>query len=175
VGKGIRTAQDTLFTLTPARAKDVYVLVTRGGYVSARQAGRLTITLQETIKFEMQDYLVGAFTIQPEQWLVIAAQNGEVYTQKNPWAEPQSADGSKRRLLLAGARAGGISVVGAGAGAAGSWHFRLTKSGRILIGRVDGPAEKRPARNTAQPAEAPDILAFTLWQPSKPAESGSGA
>ncbi|MEM5774734.1 MAG: hypothetical protein AAGU05_06990 [Anaerolineaceae bacterium] len=172
IGRGIRAASDALFTLTPCRQDDVYVLATRAGYVSARQAGKLSITLQETIKFDMQDYLVGAFTIQPDQQLLIAAQNGEVYVQKNPWVDPADADGAKRRLLLAGARAGGVSLVGAAALSPGGWHFRLTADGRVLLGRLDGEAERRKTRPAAAPAETQKIIAFTPWQQSRVSENG---
>ncbi len=172
IGRGIRAASDALFTLTPARQDDVYVQVTRAGYVSARPAGQMTITLQETIKFDMQDYLVGAFTIQPDQSLLIVTRTGEVYVQKNPWAEIADADGSKRRLLLAGARAGGVSVVGAAAVSPGGWYFRLTSDGKVLIGRVENEAERRKIKSAAPKPEFMKILAFTAWQQSRVTENG---
>lgn len=176
LGKGIRLASDVLYTLTLCRCEDVYVQVTRNGYISARPAGKLTITLQETLKFDMQDYLVGAFTIRPEQHILIAAQNGEVYTQKNPWTDPSSADGSKRRLLLGGLHAGGVSVIGAGAASTGSWHFRLTTAGNILIGRVEDPEVRKPVKTGAKSPAAQDVFAFTVWQPATaPAANGKDA
>ena len=173
IGKGIRTAADSLFTLTPCHQNDVYVLVTRRGFVSARLAGKLAITLYEIQKLDMQDYVVGAFTIQSHQQLVIADQTGGVYIQKNPWTDPAGADGSKRRLLLAGAKAGGVDVLGAAAADPGSWHFRLTTTGKILIGRVEDTSENRKGKASSSKTEALNILAFTIWQPEKQADNGN--
>jgi DNA gyrase/topoisomerase IV subunit A len=164
LGKGVRTAADQPLNLVLGNPTDIYVLVSRSGYISALPVQALSITLGETIKLDMKDYLVSAFIIHPEEDLVCVLESGEIYLQKNPWNDPEDADGSKRRLLLGGARASGVQMVGAGAASTESWVLSLTRKGEIRMTQLSETGKGKKSKIDPPGKVEDQILAFSLWE-----------
>lgn len=161
IGKGVRTAVDQPLNLVLCNPEDTYVLSSRNGYICAMPAEKLSIALEEMIKLEMKDYLVSAFALLPEENLVFALESGELYRQDSPWTDPGDADGSKRRLLLGGARTGGVQMIMAGAAASQDWVFTLTCKGAIRMTLVgDIRPQKRKGK---EPTEGDPIITACLW------------
>ena len=166
LGKGVKSDADQLLCLLLGSAEDILVLVSRGGYISALPVSRLTVGLEEIMRLDMQDYLVAAFIIHPEQLLVIAAEDGELLVQKNPWGDPADANGIKRRVL-ARSKAGSLHLMGAGAAGSGSTAFLLSSSGEINVQRI---TESTPAKPSAPATrlEGGSQIAFTLFEQVEP-------
>jgi hypothetical protein len=163
LGKGVRTAADQPLNLVLGNPTDIYVLVSRNGFISAMPVQSLSITLEDTIKLDMKDYLVSAFIIQPDENLVCVLDSGALYLQKNPWTDPEDANGSKRRLLLGGAKAGGVQMVGAGAAGTEGWVLSLTRRGEIKMTKLSELEMGKKSKGAPSGKNEDQILAFSLW------------
>jgi DNA gyrase/topoisomerase IV subunit A len=172
LGKGIKLAADQLFTLTLCSTADIFVLVSRSGFISAIPASKLSISLEEVMRLDPQDYLVSAFIIQSDDLLVIAAQDGEILIQKNPWVDPADANGVKRRILSR-SKAGGMRVIGAGAGEIGGWAFLLNSQGEIYAQSIGDEASAKASKHIAKEASA-QIMAFTVCEALEPENKVEG-
>lgn len=163
IGKGTKSSADQAFNLTLCNKKDILVMLTREGFISALRADRLSVTAEEIIRLGMNDYLVASFILGVGQSLVIASQDGSLYVQKPTWLTLKSAAGGKRRLLLSKGRAGSIQVIG-GAGASDQdWGFLLSANGEIRVHRTeDIPSTGSASRKgETDVLDKPEALAFT--------------
>ncbi|MCJ7623716.1 MAG: hypothetical protein MUO76_09455 [Anaerolineaceae bacterium] len=136
IGIGTKSSADQAFCLALCNKKDILVMLTREGFISALRVDQLSVTAEEIIKLGMNDYLVAAFILGENQSLVIASQDGNLYLQEPTWLTPENATGGKRRLLLSKGKAGGVQVIGGSATNDQDWGFLLNTNGEIRIQRI---------------------------------------
>jgi DNA gyrase/topoisomerase IV subunit A len=166
-GRGVKTQSDQVFNMSLCEPQDICLLVSRQGYLSALLASSLSVTLEENIKLGIKDYLVSSFVIPAEQagegFMVVVTSEGRIYSQKTSWLSSDSADGTKRRLILSKEKAGTLQVVAAAPAQQGDWGLLLDANGEIYAVQITANLKGETVKATPHPSQSPltKPLAFT--------------
>jgi DNA gyrase/topoisomerase IV subunit A len=158
-GRGVKAQSDQVFNMALCDPQDIYILVSRQGYLSALLASNLSVTLDETIKLGIKDFLVSSFVFPADQLgeglMVVVTSEGRIYAQKTSWLSADSADGTKRRLILSKEKAGSLQVVAAAPAFSGDWGMLLDASGEIHALHITTGLKGETVRDTAHATQSP--------------------
>jgi DNA gyrase/topoisomerase IV subunit A len=134
IGPGTRQPPDQPCSLALGNDGERLVLVTHEGYLQCLAVDDLPPAIEEGMRLEFSDHVVGAFIPSPHTALAVMTQVGKVIY----WTEDRLETGRTFRskgqaLFTASRREQGVRVVGAGPVAAGGWAFGLHRSGRLSL------------------------------------------
>ena len=163
IGTGVRSKSDRNFNLSLCNKDDIYMVVSSAGFLAAFTMDQFSVTACQMLKLGMHDFLVSSFIIREGQSLAVVTQNGDVFVQSADWVSPESATGSKRRLLLSKSKAGSVQVISAEAVKSGGWGFILYEDGSIRILQLDEDL-KLFREKSKKDQQAPRAVAFTATE-----------
>jgi hypothetical protein len=117
---------------------DLYILVSREGYLLGVAVERLPFTIEEIFRLNKGDYVVESFILGQEPSLLVVTQNGKVIHRDGSWIEPAEALKSKGQALYSKQRReGGVRVAGAAMVNEDNWCGLLTSDGKFIVYKVE--------------------------------------
>ena len=170
IGKGVKFNFDRILNLTLCNETQLLSLVSKNGSVLSLNAGALPVALDEIMRFKVNDYVVSAVTVAPEQTLVAVTQNGAAYAQNQVWLLPAKPGGSRTRQFLPEKKPEEEVLVGAAALGARDWLIVYRDDGALSAYRPAAISNRRTPLVAAQDAR---LLAVTGYSPAQPQVEGS--
>jgi len=146
------------------------VLASRGGNLLSLNASALPVALDEIMRFKVNDYVVSALTLDPEQTLAAVTQNGAAYAQNQAWLLPAKAAEHKMRQLLPEKRGEDETLAGAVALGEMDWLIVYRDDGTLSGYRRGSISNRRTMLAAGQDAR---VLAVTSYSPSPPVGEGA--
>jgi DNA gyrase/topoisomerase IV subunit A len=138
IGTGVKLPADKTCSLTFAGKEDIFVLVSREGYIFSMQADHLPVAIEEVIHLGISDHIVAAFVAGQKPSLVFITQNGKAVHRGIDWLEPASSFKTKGQPLLSKERReAGVRIVGAAAVDEIDWGILLYSDGVLKAHRLD--------------------------------------
>lgn len=166
VGKGIDLSNpvDAPLNLTLCNGDELFVIVTKQGYVLGRPANNLPIAGERAIKLDPDDYVVTSFILKEEQSLVVVTQEGRAVRLESSWLKPAAGLGGKGQSIWPKSKiTAGIQVAGAVAAGNNDWGVGLKQDGALVAVKISDIPLSQSAR-----VEYPlkniypfDLIAFT--------------
>jgi DNA gyrase/topoisomerase IV subunit A len=161
IGTGVKLPADKTCSLTFANKDDLFVLVSREGYILSMQADRLPVAIEAVIQLGISDHIVAAFVASQKPSLVFITQNGKAVHRDIDWLEPASSFKTKGQSLLSKERReAGVRIVGAAAVDETEWGILLYSDGVLKAHRLD---ELLAAGSTQTDQPNASILSFSSF------------
>lgn len=159
IGAGVKLNSDKTCGLALCGKDDLFVMVSREGAVFSMEVARLPFTIEEALRLSPSDQILATFTIQPDQSLLLAAQNGKIVHREASWLEPAASfKGRGQSVLSKARREAGVRLVGAAALRPSGWAAALTHGGGLLV----CPAEALfNSGSIFPPGEEGELLSFS--------------
>jgi DNA gyrase/topoisomerase IV subunit A len=173
VGKGIDLSNitDAPLNLTLCNGDDLFVIVTKQGYVLSLPANTLPVAGDKVIKLDPDDYVITSFILKENQSLVVVTQEGRAVRFESGWLKPAAGSGGKGQPIWAKSKiTAGIQVAGAVAAEEEDWGLGLKQDGALVAVKIgDIPISKSnrieyPLKNI-YPF---DLMAFTAMSVNYP-------
>ena len=143
IGKGVKFNFDRILNLTLCNETQLLALVSKGGSVLSLNAGVLPVALDEIVHFKVNDYVVSALTVAPEQTLVAVTQDGAAYAQNQAWLLPAKAGDRRTRQLLPEKKAEDEALIGAAALGALDWLIVYCEDGTLSAYRPAASSNRK--------------------------------
>jgi DNA gyrase/topoisomerase IV subunit A len=138
IGSGVRIQTDKTCSLAFADKDDIYILVSREGYLLGVAVERLPFTIEEVFRLNKGDYLIDSFILGQEPSLLVVTQNGKVIHRDGSWIEPTETLKNKGQALYSKQRReGGVRVAGAAMVNEENWCGLLLSDGKIVVYKVE--------------------------------------
>jgi DNA gyrase/topoisomerase IV subunit A len=138
IGTGVKLPADKTCSLTFAGKEDIFVMVSREGYIFSMQADHLPVAIEEVIHLGITDHIVAAFAAGQKPSMVFITQNGKAVHRDIDWLEPASSFKTKGQPLLSKERReAGVRIVGAAAVDEIEWGILLYSDGVLKAHRLD--------------------------------------
>lgn len=116
LGSGATQKSDQPFGALLCQKGERYVLVTYEGRLLGLDVDDLTYSAEERIRISATDYVIAAFTLQPEQAILCVTQNGKVIQREAGFVEAAKSAASRGQALISPSRlAQGVRFIGAAA------------------------------------------------------------
>jgi DNA gyrase/topoisomerase IV subunit A len=167
IGKGIDLSNpmDAPLALTLANETDLFVIVTRQGYVLGLPGSTLPVAGNRVIKLDPDDSVITAFILREGQSLVVVTQEGRAVRFESSWVKPAAGPGGRGQPIWAKSKVtAGIQVVGAAAAHDDDWGLGLKQDGGLVAIKIgDIPISK--SNRIEQPLKNIypfDLAAFTI-------------
>jgi DNA gyrase/topoisomerase IV subunit A len=137
IGRGAKLPGDQTMDVLLGRDADRYILLSEEGYLGSIPTEMLSFAVVEAMRLNATDHLVGAFTIQPEQSLLVMTQVGKAIHRTAESIENAEALNRKGKALYSTSRREqGVRVVGAGPVQLDDWGLALHRNGTLTIHAV---------------------------------------
>jgi hypothetical protein len=169
IGKGVKFNFDRILNLTLCNENQLLVLVSKGGSLLSQSISALPVALDEIMRFKVNDYVVSALTLAPEQTLVAVTQDGAAYAQNQAWLLPAKTVERKIRQILPENNAEDDALAGAVALGALDWLIVYREDGTLSAYRPGNLSNRKTLLAAAQYAR---VLAVTGYSPSQPVAEG---
>jgi DNA gyrase/topoisomerase IV subunit A len=138
LGRGATQKSDQPFDALLCQKKDRYALVTYEGRLLGLDVDDLPYSADEHIRLSASDYVVAAFTLQPEQSILCVTQNGKVIQREAGFLEVAKSAASRGQALIPPSRLEqGTRFIGAAAVKAGDKVVVLTGEGQLSAHLAD--------------------------------------
>lgn len=139
IGKGTDASVkvDQPFNLTLCNQDDLFVMVSRQGYVLSVSGDDLPVAAGQAIRLDPDDSVVASFALAGGASLVIVTQEGRAIRYPASWLKPVAKLGRKGQAIWSKAkRETGIQVVGALAAADDDWGVGLKANGQLVAVKI---------------------------------------
>jgi hypothetical protein len=149
IGKGTAASVkvDQPFNLTLCQQDDLFVMVSRQGYVLSVTGDSLPAATDQTIKLDPDDGLVASFALPEGASLVIVSQEGRAMRYPASWLKPADKLGRKGQAIWSKAkRESGLQVAGALAAADDDWGVGLKANGQLVAVKVNEIPLSQPTK-----------------------------
>lgn len=161
IGSGVKVRADKTCGLTFANKTDLFVMVSREGYIFSMQADKLPTSIEEVINLGITDHIVSAFIVNHQPSLLFLTHNGKAVHRDVGWLEPASSFKSKGQALLSRERReAGVRIVGAAPVEVSDWAAILQDDGSLTVHRLD---ELLSAGSVTTVAPQTQILTFSIF------------
>jgi DNA gyrase/topoisomerase IV subunit A len=138
IGGGVKVRADKTCGLTFANKDDLFVLVSKEGYIFSMQADRLPSAIEDVIQLGITDHIVSAFIVGQKPSLLFITQNGKAVHREAGWLEPANSFKTKGQAILSKERRGaGIRMAGAAPVDETDWAIVLQADGSLTANKVD--------------------------------------
>jgi DNA gyrase/topoisomerase IV subunit A len=140
IGQGIdRSVQvDRPLNLTLCNQADLFVIVSRQGYVMSVTGDSLPAAADQAIRLDPDDSVVASFALTEGTSLVIVTQEGRAIRYPAGWLKPADKLGRKGQAIWSKAkRESGIQVTGALAAANDDWGVGLKGNGQLVTVKIN--------------------------------------
>jgi DNA gyrase/topoisomerase IV subunit A len=166
IGKGTDASvkADHPFNLTLCNQDDLFVMVSRQGYVLSTSGDDLPVGAGQAIRLDPDDSLVASFALAEGASLVIVTQEGRAIRYPADWLKPAAKLGRKGQAMWSKAkRETGIQVVRALAAADDDWGVGLKANGQLVAVKISEIPLSRSTRveHLLKNIYPFDLLAFT--------------
>ncbi len=116
LGRGTTQKSDQPFDALLCQKGERYVLVTYEGRLLGLEVDDLTYSAEERIRISATDYVIAAFTLQPERAILCVTQNGKVIQREAGFVEAAKSVASRGQALISPSRLEqGVRFIGAAA------------------------------------------------------------
>jgi DNA gyrase/topoisomerase IV subunit A len=116
LGKGAIQKMDQPMEVCLCGKAASFALVTQMGRLLGLEVEALSYSVEERIKLEPKDHVVGGFIIRPDEMLVCLTQTGKVICREAEYIEPAKSSASRGRALIPESRLEqGVRFIGAAA------------------------------------------------------------
>jgi hypothetical protein len=137
IGTGVKLPADKTFGLTFADKDDLFVMVSREGFIFTMQTDRLPMAIEEVINLGISDHIVTAFITDQKPSILFITQNGKAVHRDTSWLEPASSFKTKGQPLLSKERReAGIRIVEASPVDKADWGIFLQADGVLSAHRL---------------------------------------
>jgi len=161
IGSGVKLRADKTCGLTFANKDDLFVMVSKEGYIFSMQAERLPTAIEEVIHLGFTDHIVATFVTSRKPSILFITQNGKAVHRDTSWLEPASSFKSKGQAILSKERReAGIRIVGAAPVDGADWGVFLYTDGKLVAHRLNDLLA-RGSVVTGQPTV--QILSFSVF------------
>ncbi|RPH61839.1 MAG: hypothetical protein EHM81_03410 [Chloroflexi bacterium] len=148
LGKGAIQKADQAFDALLCQKKERYALVTYEGRLLGLDVDDLPYSADERIRLSASDYVIAAFTLQPEQSILCVTQNGKVIQREAGFLEVAKSAASRGQALIPPSRLEqGVRFIGSAAVREADKVAALDGEGQLsvhLAGDVAGAGSIRP-------------------------------
>jgi hypothetical protein len=100
LGKGTIQKMDQPLDVSLCRKKEFFALVTQAGRLLGLNVDDLSYSVEEWIKLDATDHVVGGFIIHPDELLLCLTQNGKVISRSAGFIEPARSSASRGQALI---------------------------------------------------------------------------
>jgi DNA gyrase/topoisomerase IV subunit A len=145
IGKGIDLANpmDAPINLTLSNEAELFVIVTKQGYVLGLPGSSLPVAGNRVIKLDPDDSVMTAFILRENQSLVAVTQEGRAVRFEASWVKPAGPGGKGRPIWPKSKITAGIQVAGAVAAHEDDWGLGLKQDGGLVAVKIgDIPISK---------------------------------
>jgi DNA gyrase/topoisomerase IV subunit A len=137
IGTGVKQQPDKTSGLTLCAKDDVFVLVSREGFLFSMEPLRLPFAIEEAMKLRATDYVIHSFALPHGSAFVVVTNNGKIIHRDFDWLEPVISFKNKGQALFSQSRRdAGVRVAGAAAVQDDDWGAALHQDGRISFHRM---------------------------------------
>ncbi len=190
IGSGVRLAADETGCLAFCNEADLFVLVTRLGYLASLPVQQLPVVSEEVMRLGTErqgDHIVSVFVVGGEQQtgetsdILLVTQSGKVIHRQSDWLEPANSFKSQGQAVFSKARReAGVRIVGASSVREDGWGAVLTTDGSLSVQRLAevlasgsfackdiAPAESSldGSRRSQDLGAGKEIMAFAVYVP----------
>jgi len=159
IGKGVLLPADKPCCLAFANPQDLFVMVSREGYIFSMPAASLPTAIQEVIQLAITDHITSAFVAGQQSSIIFITANGKVVHRETGWLEPARSFKSMGQAILSKSRReAGVRIVGAAPVGQGDYAVFLHLDGRISVAEV---SELLAAGSLPGEEAEPSIVSFT--------------
>ncbi len=128
IGKGVKFNFDRILNLVFCNDNQLLVLVSKAGNCLGIDTRALSVTLDEIMRFKVNDYIAAASIFAPGEMLIGITQNGRVYFQNQSWISSGKNGEQKVRRLFPAKKEAEI-VAGAVTANSADWLLVLNDAG----------------------------------------------
>lgn len=137
IGTGVRINTDKTCSLAFGGKEDLYVLVSREGWLLSVDVDRLPFTIEEIFRLNPGDYVVDSFILGQEPALLVVTLNGKVIHREAGWIEPVETFKNRGQSLYSRQRReSGVRVAGAAMVNEEMWGAALHSDGRLTVHKI---------------------------------------
>jgi hypothetical protein len=136
----VKQQSDKTCNLTLCKKDDLFVMVSREGYLQSIGASQLPLTIEEAIRLSPSDHIITSFILDQKPAILFVTQNGKIIHREASWLEIASSLKTKGQPIYSRERrAAGIRVVGAAAVSEGGereWGVSLRADGVVMVHQI---------------------------------------
>jgi DNA gyrase/topoisomerase IV subunit A len=137
IGTGVKQQPDKTSGLTLCAKEDLFVMVSREGFLFGMDPARLPFAIEEAMRLRATDYVIHSFALPKGSTFVIVTNNGKVIHRDYDWLEPAVSFKNKGQALFSQSRRdAGVRVAGAAAVQEDDWGAALHLDGRITLHKM---------------------------------------
>lgn len=138
IGTGVKQKPDRTAGLGFCMKDEVFVLVSREGWLASKPVSEMSFTADETLKLSATDHIVCGFSVAKKNSLAVITQNGKVVIREVGWLEKLVSSKSRGQPVFSQARRdAGIRVIGAAAVNEQDWGAALGDDGIVTAYRIN--------------------------------------
>lgn len=132
IGKGTKFDFDRILGLVLCSNDDLFVTASKNGSINSQSTAGLPVSLEELVRFKVNDYMVAALVLVGEQLLVALTQDGLFLSQKASWLQPAKPGDRRTRTLAAQKKDAALTLAGAAAAGPEDWAVGFRADGALL-------------------------------------------
>jgi DNA gyrase/topoisomerase IV subunit A len=138
IGTGVRIKTDKTCSLAFGEKDDLYILVSREGWLLGVEVDRLPFTIEEIFRLNQGDYIMDSFMLRQEPSLLAVTQNGKVIHRDASWIEAlESLKNRGQSLYSKQRREAGVQIAGAAMVSDENWCAMLSSDGKLNLYNVE--------------------------------------
>jgi DNA gyrase/topoisomerase IV subunit A len=138
IGTGVKLPADKTCGLTFAHKDDLFVMVSKEGFIFSMPAERLPTGIEEVIHLGITDHIVSSFMVSREPSILFITQNGKAVHREVSWLEQANSFKSKGQSILTHERReAGIRIIGAAPVEETDWGVFLSEDGSLYVTNVE--------------------------------------
>jgi DNA gyrase/topoisomerase IV subunit A len=165
IGTGVKLKTDQAFNLTFCGKDDLYVMVSKEGFILSVGVNLLPVTIEEILRLSITDHIITTFVVGKKPSLLFVTQNGKAIHRDTSWLEPTNSFKTKGQSLFSKERRdAGVRVVGAAPVDESDWGVALRSDGRLSVHKM---ADLFGSGVIHAGQLSVDLLGFTAFQVEK--------
>ncbi len=169
IGSGVKQLPDKTCDLVLCSHDDLFVLISREGYLLTLSPDRLPYSIEEALKLSATDYVMNTFVTAGKPSLAVMTQTGKLIHREIGWLEAANSFKTRGQPVFSNSRrTGGVRVAGAAAANEQDWAVTLDSQGQLTLYRM-GDLFASGAVTLAE-AET-EILWFSVFSALEPEEA----
>ncbi len=137
IGSGVKLPADRTCGMALCMEDDLFVMVSREGFIFSIRAGDLPFSVEEALRLGINDHIVSAFAVGPEDSILVVTRNGKAVHRDASWLEPAASFKSHGQPVISKERRqAGVRVAAAERVKEDDWGFALDSRGRLTAHRM---------------------------------------
>ncbi|HEX9028901.1 MAG TPA: hypothetical protein VF823_06995, partial [Anaerolineales bacterium] len=138
VGSGVKLPADKTCGLTFCQKNDLFVMVSREGFLFSMEPERMPFTIEEALRLEPGDFILSAFALANKPSLLVITRSGKAIHREPTWLQPATSFRTRGQPAFSKERReAGVRVAGAAAVAGGDWGAALRSDGKLVVYQME--------------------------------------